>query len=401
MVVEWRVKKKNMQRSISVGIDIGTKNTKVVVLEAQIDEKTGRRNLKIIGQGLAPSRGLKQGFIADTKDATKSLKEALKNAEKASGVKIVRAFASASGIGLASNIFHGAISLSKNDNEVSDQDITRVIESTKIEIPQAFSQNRKVLHTIPLQYKIDGKIIYGKPQGLRGSKLEVRVLSISSLLHHLNDIVNVIEDADLKVEDIIAGPYALSKTILSKAQKKAGVLVADIGAETTSIIVFEDDNPISLEVFPVGTNSITNDIALGLKISLEEAEEINVGGRQGLYPKKKIDDIIQARLTKIFELIEAHLKKIGKNGLLPAGIIIAGGGSKISYIEEFAKQYLRLPSRKIEEKPEWALSYSMAYQSLSPEDEIRSDQDISISGIRRFLKEIGQNLKQIGKQMLP
>jgi len=152
--------------------------------------------------------------------------------------------------------------------------------------------------------------VLGKPQGMRGTKLEVESLFITTFEQHLNDLVTAIENTGIAVEDIMASSLAASFVMLTKAQKRAGCVLANIGAETVSIVVFENSTPISIKVFPLGSNDITNDIALGLKIPLEEAEKIKRGGMSSAnYSKRKLDEIIAARLTDIFELIQAHLKR--------------------------------------------------------------------------------------------
>ena len=185
-------------------------------------------------------------------------------------------------------------------------------------------------------------------------------------------------DIDIDVEDVMAAPIAASHVTLTKTQKIAGCVLANIGSETTSIIVFEDNIPVSMEVFPFGSNDITNDIALGLKVSIEEAENIKLGTGKETYSKKKLDEIVVARLSDIFDLIEDHLTKIDRNGLLPAGIVITGGGSGIPNIEELAKAALRLPSKQsrlrfegnlkgITNDFEWAVAYGLTVVGNSPE----------------------------------
>ena len=153
----------------------------------------------------------------------------------------------------------------------------------------------------------------------------------------------------LEVVDVVASSVALSFVTLSKKQKRVGCLLVDLGAETLSMVVFENNNLISLAVFPVGSDDITNDIALGLKISPEEAENVKLGSDRRLtYSKKKLDEIVKARLSDCFELIEIHLKSIGRNGLLPAGVIIAGGGAAASEIKSMAENSLKLPAQLAE-----------------------------------------------------
>jgi cell division protein FtsA len=181
---------------------------------------------------------------------------------------------------------------------------------------------------------------------MHGSKLEARVLFIVCLKQHLNDIIKAVEDADIEVLDVIASPIAASMVSLSKSQKIAGCILMDIGAETVSTCVFENNLPISVMVFPIGSMDITKDIALGLKISLDEAESIKLGSvTGGDYSKKKIDEIIEARLSDMFELVGNQLKRLKRNELLPAGIIITGNGSAINNIEQIARTQLKLPSK--------------------------------------------------------
>ena len=171
--------------------------------------------------------------------------------------------------------------------------------------------------------------------------------------------------------------------VLNKTQKIAGCVLANIGSETVSVVVFENGQPISLEVFPIGGTDITNDIALGLKIPIEEAENLKINdGEAHDYPRKKLEEIILARLSDIFELIESHLKKIGRSGLLPAGIILTGGTSGVSTIEDLAKATLKLPSKlgslnfntslkncQIKDSS-WSVAYGLCIWGLSSGEEI-------------------------------
>jgi cell division protein FtsA len=181
--------------------------------------------------------------------------------------------------------------------------------------------------------------------------------------------------------------------------------LANIGSETVSIAVFENDVPISMEVFPLGGNDITNDIALGLKIPIEEAEDLKRGTIVGLdFPKKKLDEIIAARLSDIFDLIEAHLKKIGRNGLLPAGIVITGGGSSLGTIDDLARAALRLPSRianinfgegskgQIKDSS-WSVAFGLCILGLSEKDQ-------GLTGMK-ITKKAGKDVVGWLKQFLP
>src|SRR3989338_6728629 len=358
-----------MRRTIVTGIDVGTYHVKVVIAE-----QTGDNNAppRIVGVGMAEARGLRHGYITHQGEGGGSTGAALAQAEKMAKLKIRKVFLSVGGIGLGSIVAHGSVIISRADSEITTLDLQKAQEASEQEIPSSYALNRKTIHAIPLQYKIDGKAVFGKPEGMKGNKLEVKMLFITSMEHHLHDLIQAMEEAGVEVEDVMASPIAASLVTLSKSQKIAGCVLANIGAETVSIAVFENSMPISLEVFPIGSTDITNDIALGLKVPLEEAEQIKIGAITGAsYPRKKLEEIITARLSDIFELIEVLLKKIGRNGLLPAGIVITGGGGGLGSIEDFAKAALKLPShigsmtinkeetKSLMKDSSWAVAYGL------------------------------------------
>ena len=331
-----------MARATVTGIDIGTYEIRVVIAE-----QDGRGSLTVIGTGTAESRGIRHGYVTHPHEVSESIAYAVAKAQEQAGVKIKRAFVAIGGIGLGSVVVQSSVIVSRADSEITPLDIKKVHEQCEKDIPGAATLNRKILHNVPLQYKIDGKVVLGKPEGMKAHKLEVKMLFITCLEHHLNDVLQAVEEGGIQVDDVMASPIAASLVVLSKSQKIAGCVLANIGAETVSIAVFENNMPVSLEVFPIGSTDITNDIALGLKVPLEEAEQIKLGAVTGnAFPRRKLEEIVEARLSDIFELIEAHLKKIGRNGLLPAGAIITGGGSNLGTIEDMARLALRLPSRR-------------------------------------------------------
>lgn len=334
-----------MSRKISVGIDIGTYQVKVVVTE-NIKQEDNTYVSSVIGTGFSESKGLRHGYIINTEDVTRCIKNAVKQAEKDSDIKIRKAFISIGGISLSSVVGKGSVMISKADSEITNLDVKNVLAIAESELPQNILVNKKIIYSTPIAYKIDGQLLMGRPLGMHGTKLEARVLFVVCLEQHLNDLIKSVEDADIEVIDVVASPIAASFVNLTKTQKIAGCVLANIGSETVSLVVFENNIPFSLEVLPIGSNDITNDIALGFRIPIEEAENIKNGIVTDIqYPKKKLDEIILARLSDIFDLIESHLKKIGRSGLLPAGIILTGGGSGIETIEDIARASLKLPSK--------------------------------------------------------
>lgn len=364
-----------MAERIITGIDVGTYQIKVVIVRVP-----GTKDVKalpqIIGTGYAESRGLRNGYIVNSTDVIRSVRSAVAQAEKAAGVEVKRAYVAQGGIGIDEVTSKGEIITSRADSEITAVDLEKAAEDSEERIMEHIP-NRKVLHAIPLSYRIDGEPVLGRPIGMRGTKLEVEMLFVTILELHLAELVNVIESTGIEVEDIMASPIAASFVMLTKAQKRAGCVLANIGAETVSIAVFENGTPISVKVFPIGSNDVTNDIALGLKISLEDAEKVKRGAMTSVvYAKKKLDEIIAARLTDIFELIDTHLKKIRRDGMLPAGVIITGGGSSIASVQDTAKATLDLPAKINTLDPgqngklrdaSWAVAYGLCMWGTSDE----------------------------------
>ncbi len=366
-----------MSRKISTGIDIGTHRIKVAVAE-DLKSEDGSHSPYIIGAGVAESKGMRHGRIMNIKDAARSIRSAINQAEKTSKTKIKKVFLSIGGIGLETIISKSSVMISKADSEITDLDVKKVLVAAQHEIPKSALVNKEIIHSIPLSYKIDDELLMARPKGMHAGKLEVKVLFIVCLKQYLNDLIKATEETGVDVVDVMASPLAASIVNLSKTQKSAGSVLANIGSETVTLLVYENNMPISLEVYPIGGSDITNDIALGFRIPIDEAENIKIGKDIGAqYSKKKLGEIITARLTEIFNRVESHLKKIGRSGLLPAGIIITGGGSGLSMIESSAKELLKLPSKTASinlissikdnhfKDASWSVAYGLAVWGLS------------------------------------
>ncbi|TAJ12894.1 cell division protein FtsA [Patescibacteria group bacterium] len=390
-----------MASRIAVGIDIGTYQVRVVIAREFADRTS--QFPKIIGTGYAESKGLRHGYIVNIDDVARSVRFAASQAEQTAGVKIRTAFLSIGGIGLDEVRGKGDAIIAKADAEVTDFDIEKAIEVSRTNVSGKLV-NRKILHTIPLTFSIDGIEVLGRPQGMHGTKLTVETLFITCLEQHVNDLIEAVEGAEIAVADTMASPLAGSIITLSNAEKKAGCVLTNIGAETVSIVVFDNGMPISLKVFRIGSMDITKDIALGLRISLEEAEQLKLGAiTNASYSKKKFDDILAARLTDIFELVEGHLKKLGKDRLLPAGIILSGGGSGIGPIKEIAESALKLHSKvaslnvasdaKIKDST-WAVAYGLTVWGLTGDSFARPAAGIAI-------KDMGRSVLGFLRQFLP
>ncbi len=401
-----------MARKISVGIGIGTYHIKVVVTE-DIKSENGEHYPQIIGTGFSESRGLRHGYIINKGDVTRCVREAVMQAEKTAKIKIKKGYISIGGVGLSSIVGKGSVMTSKADSEITDFDVKNVMNVAESDLPKRELNNKRIIHSIPVGYKIDNELIIGKPVGMHGSKLEAKVLFLVCIEQHLNDLIESIEEAGIDVIDVMASPLAACMVNLTKTQKVAGCVLVNIGAETVSLVVYENNVPISLEVFPMGSSDITNDIALGLRIPIDEAENIKLGSKntktENPYPKKKLDEIITNRLNDIFALVEAHLKRIGRSNLLPAGIILTGGGSGIDTIEDIARTSLKLPAKNALvnfisniksnqlKDSSWSVAYGLSIWGLTNED---GDDGISSSSFTKPGK-IFKGASNWFKQFLP
>ena len=358
-----------MSRDLSVGIDIGSHQIKVVA----VGDNTSDKLPHIYATGFAESSGLRHGYAIDTQTISENVTEAVDKAAGSMQRKVETAHVALGGASLEGRRAAGSITFETPEHQITDEDIERVIDEAERKITTQAKKNRLVLHRFPIAYKVDGETTLGRPTGLHGRRLSVQALFVSTLSQHAYDLVEAVEDTDIEVDEIVAAPLAAAEVTLTDAQKLAGCVLANIGSETVSLVVYDNNQPISLAVFPIGSTDITNDIALGMKVSLEKAEAIKLGGiTSKSLSTQKLDEIVAARLEDIFELIEDHLVKIGREGLLPAGIIMTGGGSALSMVEDVARSTLDLPSSVAKlklpktkairalENSSWAVAYGAA-----------------------------------------
>ncbi len=385
-----------MKQSLSVGIDIGSSMTRVVVTEYASPDGGHPR---IVALGTAETRGVHHGYIINKDDATASLTVALREAERELGSRIKTAAISIGGIGLQSVYSNGSAITSRADGIISSLDIEKAIGDAEGQIDL---KNKSILHAFPVLFKVDGKELPTRPDGIQGLRLEVKVLFITAFQQHLDDLLSVVTDAGIKVTSFTATPIAPQKLLLTDLQRNFGCALIDIGAETVSVSVYENNTLTTLHVFGIGSLDITKDIALGLRITPEEAESIKLGTVSfQTVPKKKLDEIIEARLSDIFELIDKYLKKIGRSGLLPAGAIIIGGGSLGPMVEPVAKAMLKIPVRMGHvdipstkgpiKDPRYLLAYAIATNNSELGKHARShngDNDGFISVIKDFFKQL-------------
>lgn len=343
---------------ISVGLDIGS--TKITTCVGKHDAG----NVDIIGIGLATNQGMRRGVIVDIEETVSAISASLEEAERMAGFALRGATIGIDGAHIESTQSKGVIAVTRADGEISETDVDRVIQAARA-IPN--KPNREILHVIAKKFIIDGHDEVKDPIGMSGIRLEADAHVISTSTNALKNLQRCVEQSGIIPTEIIFSPLATSKILLSKRQMEIGVILIDIGASSTSYIIFEEGDIVHCGVVPIGSSHITNDIAIGLRTSIEiaeilklkhgyalpdkvsEAEDIQLKSidkkEDGVVSAKYISEIIEARLKEILLIIRQRLEEIDRDGMLPAGIILTGGGSKLEGIVELAKETLRLPAQ--------------------------------------------------------
>lgn len=357
--------KSNRKEDFIVGIDVGT--SKVATLVAQ--KNTGSNNEKldqsfdIIGVGLSANVSMRKGTVVDLEDTISSISASLEEAERMSGIPIERAIVALGGDHIEGANSTGVIAISGENGEVTQTDVDRVIEATK-----AISQptNREMLHIIPRLYTIDGQGGIKDPLGLTGIRLEIDAHVIAGSTPAIKNLTKCVYQAGVDIEDLVYSGLASTYAMLSKKQKEIGAALIDIGAGTTDVVIIEEGEVLHSTTIPLGSANITNDIAIGLKTSIPVAEAVKIKHGNCLpdavSEHDRIDlsefdakedqeashrylaEIIEARMSEILLLVKEELKKVNRDGMLPAGAVFVGGGAKLSDLVGLAKETLRLPS---------------------------------------------------------
>lgn len=346
---------------IICGLDLGTNTVRTIVSQ----KRKGAGKLAILGIGEAPSAGMRKGMVVDVDEAAASVKESVKLAEQASGYTVRSVLANVSGPHITCRMSKGVVSVSRADQEISMEDLARVMnQAQSLSLPP----NKEILHILPREYLVDGEGGIRDPLGMRGLRLEANTLIIEGSTPIIKNLTKCAEIAGLDINGLALSSIASSRAVLSKRQMELGVLAFDIGGGTSNLTVFEEGNVLHTAVLPVGSDHITNDIAIGLRVDIGLAEAIKlkygacrpeqVNKKEMIsvvsdsnleqidnISRKEITEIIEARLEEIFELAEKELRKISKQALLPAGVVLTGGGARIAGIIDFAKDYLKLPAQ--------------------------------------------------------
>lgn len=345
-----------MERSV-VGIDVGSHKIEVLVGEISENGET-----RIVGVGQTPARGVRKGVIVNVADATAAISEAVARAEQSSGYQIERAYVSINGAHISSRNSPGVVGVSRRERGITPDDVDRALEAAgAIALPQ----NQELLHIIPRAYTVDGQNGVHDPLGMHGFRLEVEahvVMGSSTAIQNLTKCVN---GAGVEVSELVLSSLAAGAALLSNTEKDMGVVLVDIGEGTTDIAIFIEGTIWYTRTLPMGGEYITNDIAIGLRLPPETAEEVKLSYGHAMVaqvsederftispygesapvvvPRWKLAQIVMARSEEILENVQQEIKRSGYDGLLPAGLVLCGGTARLPGIRDLARDIFDLP----------------------------------------------------------
>ena len=342
--------------SYAVGLDIGT--TKVRAVVAHVDSSTGVPT--IVGIGQAATTGMRKGVVVNLQGPGHAIDEALGEAERMSGYQVHGATLSVNGSHILTTHADGMVAVGASDHEIGLDDLERIKDvATLGKVPA----NREILEVVAHAYKLDGQDNIKDPLGMTGTRLEIDAHVVSALTPYLENVEKAADSAQVQPHNVVPTSMAAARAVLSEQQLENGVAVIDLGGSTTSVAVYEEGDLQYVGVVPIGGTNITNDLAIGLKTDPEVAEQVKVkhacalshSESEGVSVKheneiqtfrtEEINEIVEARLEEIFDGIKFHLKKAGRAGKLPSGVVLVGGGSKLKHITDYAKESLGLAAR--------------------------------------------------------
>jgi cell division protein FtsA len=342
-----------------VGIDVGTTKICTLVGEAHEDGQ-----LRIIGVGVAPSRGLRKGVVVNVHEATEAIQTSVQKAERISGYEIARAYVSVGGGHISAINSRGVVGISRSTRGISEYDIERALDAARaIAIPH----NREIIHTIPRGYVVDGQEGVKDPIGMQGIRLEVEAHIVTGASTSVSNLVKCVRDADVQIDDLILQPLASGEAVLTESEREMGVVLADIGGGTTDVGIFIEGSIWHTLVLQTGGEHLTRDVAVGLRTPFGTAEELKIkyghavpgslptdelievtsfgdGAREAI-SRMRLAEVLEARAEEILTLVLREVKRSGYDGLLAAGLVLCGGSAELAGFKDLATKVLRLPVR--------------------------------------------------------
>ena len=413
-------------KQIISGIDIGTTKIAVVIAEWIKDRKT----INILGVGEAPSHGLKKGIVVNMNQTVDSLTSALSEAERQADIEVDSAFVGITGDHIRGINYSGVITVSKNSNrqpvgqEITQDDIRRVLDHAQ---SINLSPDRRILHVLSRDFKVDDRSGIKNPRGLAGHRLEAKVHLVTSAINVEKDLYTCLEKTGVGVMDFVLEPLASAHSVLDENERKLGVILVDIGGGTTDIIVYHDGGVLHAGTVPIGGSNITYDIAYGVQTTLENAEQlkcqygsaksaladpeenINITGTNGRESKiissKQLADIIEPRMDEIFRLVKNEIRKSDFIGDFTFGIVLTGGGANLQHITDLSQEIFQQPIKighpqltgGVSEKvnnPRYSTGVGLINYGTENWEELEYDNPININSIvKRSLNKMGNIFK--------
>lgn len=340
-----------------IGLDIGTSTVRCVV---GTFDPNGSSAPSIIGHGQSTNQGMRRGSVVHVDDVADAIVHAVTEAERISGMAIKQATVNVNGSNVSGINSEGVIAISAANREITHEDRLRVEEAATI---MNLPPNREIVQFFAKNYSLDGQRNIKDPIGMHGVRLEVDAHIVTAASPNLRNLDSALEKAEVHATHHTVSGLAAAEAVLTRQQKEAGTALIDIGAGTTNLIVFEDGEVQHVAVLPLGSQHITNDLAIGLKTDLDIAEQVKlqhanlkagakktnamvkIGAKTHTFDSEEIAMIIEARVEEIFEYVDKELQKIKRSRKLPGGIVIVGGAAKLPGIDEFAREHLQLSAR--------------------------------------------------------
>lgn len=351
-----------MSQRLLIGLDLGSSRIRFAM--GQVSSGADRTpSLAIVGGVELPSQGIAKGVVTSLEDAVTSLSAALEAAERQMGVPLQEAIVGISGTHISVMPAKGVVGVSRADGDIREEDLERVLESTK---SMANPANHEILHVLSHGFTVDGQPGIKDPVGMHGIRLEASAHLVLGIAGNVRNVTKCVFRTGLDIANLVFGPLAAAEAVSTPRERELGVCVVNIGASTTSVLVFEEGSLLYAGVIPIGADHVTSDVAIGLRTSLAAAEAIKLqvghavpdsvgkrdeidlaefgGETSEIVAVRTVSEIIEARVEELFEKVEQELRTADRSGLLPAGAVLTGGGAKLRGMTEVAKRVLRLPS---------------------------------------------------------
>lgn len=335
-----------------VGLDLGTGKVAVVIAEA---EESGQINIEGVGE--VPAEGLRKGVVVNIEKTVHAIQTAMVAAERMAGARGESVIVSLAGPHIGSQTSRGVVAVSRPDREISDEDVERVVDASRaVSVPS----DRQVIHVLPRTFTVDGQEGVKEAVGMTGHRLEVETHIVTGSHTSVQNVIKCVHQAGFDVDDVVSQGLASGEGVLTHNEIDLGVVLVDIGAGTTDVAVYNEGSALHLAVLPVGGNHVTNDIAIGLRTTLVEAEQLKLnyghtlaevipaeeridvrqvgGDRMQPTPRRFLAEIIGPRMREIFQLAREEVRRSGYDGLLPAGLVVTGGGARLMGTTDAAQQ---------------------------------------------------------------